>query len=44
LGCSNPDPDCRINLCQEKQTTDLTHLLQLSFTFAGQAVAAVVDC
>jgi 3-oxoacyl-[acyl-carrier-protein] synthase II len=44
LGCNNPDPSSSINLCQEKRTTDLTHLLQVSFTFEGQAVAAVVDC
>lgn len=44
LGGSQPDPNCPINLCREKRTTNLTHLLQLSFTFEGQAVAAVIDC
>lgn len=44
LGCLNPDPNYSINVCQKKQPTELTHLMQLSFTFEGQAVAAVVDC
>jgi 3-oxoacyl-[acyl-carrier-protein] synthase II len=44
LGLDSPNPHCAIKLCQEKQATDRTHLLQLSFTFEGQAVAAIVDC
>jgi 3-oxoacyl-[acyl-carrier-protein] synthase II len=44
LGYSQPDSRCPIRPCSQKQATTARHLLQLSFTFEGQAAAVVVDC
>lgn len=44
LGNEQTDADCPIQVCRQKQTTEKSLLLQLAYTFAGQAAAAVVEC
>ncbi|MCA9180726.1 MAG: beta-ketoacyl-[acyl-carrier-protein] synthase family protein, partial [Planctomycetales bacterium] len=44
LGFSQPDPDCAIRVCNERQKTSHAHILKLSFTLQGQAAAVVVQC
>ena len=44
LGFTQPDPNCPVTICQHRQASSQHHLLQLSFTFPGQAAAVVVEC
>lgn len=44
LGCNNPNPSHAIQICQKRITSPKSHLLQLSYTFGGQAAAVVIDC
>lgn len=44
LGFSSPDPNCPLQICDKKQPTTKSHLVQIGFTFQGQSAAAVVDC
>lgn len=44
LGYAQPDPQCAIRVCSERQSTSQTHILKLSFTLQGQAAAVVVQC
>jgi 3-oxoacyl-[acyl-carrier-protein] synthase II len=44
LGVCSPDPEFSIDICTEKSAISKSHLVQLGFTFAGQAAAVVVDC
>lgn len=44
LGYTQPDPECAIHVCRERQSTSQAHILKLSFTFQGQAAAVVVQC
>jgi 3-oxoacyl-[acyl-carrier-protein] synthase II len=44
LGFSSSDPDCSLEICHEKSAVSKSHVIQLGFTFTGQAAAVVVDC
>ena len=44
LGFAQPDPECAIRVCGERQKTSHAHILKLSFTLQGQAAAVVVQC
>lgn len=44
LGFAQPDPECAIRVCSERQETSHAHILKLSFTLQGQAAAVVVQC
>ena len=44
LGYTQPDPQCAIHVCRERQKTSQAHILKLSFTLQGQAAAVVVQC
>lgn len=44
LGFAQPDPECAIRVCRERQKTSQANILKLSFTLQGQAAAVVVQC
>lgn len=44
LGYESPDPQCAIDVCRQRQGTEQSHILKLSFTLQGQAAAVVVQC
>ena len=44
LGYSQKDQACPIHVCNQTLRTERHHLLQLGFTFEGQAAAVVIDC
>jgi 3-oxoacyl-[acyl-carrier-protein] synthase II len=44
LGYAQPDPNCPIHVCQQRQVAAAEHILKLSYTLQGQAAAVVVQC
>lgn len=44
LGFDSADPDCSLEIVRQRSAVNKSHVIQLGFTFQGQAAAAVVDC